>query len=169
MGYKEYLVKRKKGAKEILLSVLIYIAAVILSLVAIIFLPAIGGVELLISVGFLYGGYWLSSKFNREFEYTVTEDSVDVDVIFNAARRKRLISFSMKNVEMIASIKSEEYKAFSNKSGYQEIDATTRRKDANVYFAAVEKNGRFLVKFELPVTALQELRKYAPSKVVISQ
>ena len=168
MGYKEYLVKRKKGAKEILLSVLIYIAAVILSLSAMIFLPAMAGVELLVSVGFLYGGYWLSSKFNREFEYIVTEDSVDVDVIFNASRRKRLIAFSMKEVEMIASVKSDEYKSFS-KGGYQEIDATTRRKDANVYFAAVEKNGKFLVKFEPPVTALQELRKYAPSKVVISQ
>lgn len=168
MGYKEYLVKRKKGAKEILLSILIYIAAVILSLACIVFLPAMAGVDLLLSVGFLYGGYWLSSKFNREFEYTVTEDSVDVDVIFNASRRKRLISFSMKEVEMIAPADSDEYKTFS-KGDYQLIDATTRKKDANVYFAAVEKNGKFLVMFEPPVTALQELRKYAPSKVVISQ
>jgi len=168
MGYKEYLVKRKKGAKEILLSVLIYIAAFILSLACIMFLPAMAGVELLLSVGFLYGGYWLSSKFNREFEYIITEDSVDVDVIFNASQRKRLISFSMKEVDMIAPVNGDEYAAFS-KGDYKEIDATTHRKDANVYFAAVEKNGKFVVKFEPPVTALQELRKYAPSKVVITQ
>lgn len=168
MEYKEYLVKRKKGVKEIFLSILIYIAALMLSFACVMFVPSIAGIGLLLSVGCFYGGYWLTSKFNREFEYTITGDSVDVDVIFNASHRKRLIAFSMKDVEIIAPVDSDEYKAFS-KGEYKEIDASTNRKDAVVYFAAVEKNGKVLVKFELPVTALQALSKYAPSKVVIGQ
>ncbi len=165
MDYKEYLVKRKKGAKEILLSVLIYLVALTVSLVSLLFLD-LGGLELLLSVAFLYGGYKLSASFNREFEYTVTEDCVDIDTIFNAANRKRLISFNMKDVEIISSVKSDNYKTYSS-GEYKEIDASTHRKDAKVYFAAVEKNGKYLVKFELPVAALEHLRKYAPSKVVI--
>ena len=167
MAYKEYMVKRKKGAKEILLSILIYIAAAILALASVVLLDSLGGIDLLIAVGFLYGGHWLSAKFNREFEYIITEDYVDIDVIYNASRRRRVISFSMKEVQFIASVKSDEFKNYSN-GEYKVIDATTGRKNANVYFAAVEKNGKFLVKFEPPVTALQELRKYAPSKVVIA-
>ena len=169
MEYKEYMVKRKKGAKEILLGFLIYAAALILSFVCIMFVPSIAGIGLLLSVGCFYGGYWLVSKFNREFEYIVTGDSVDVDVIFNASRRRRLISFSMKDTEIIAPVENEEYARFAKNGDYKEIDASTHRKDANVYFAAVEKNGKFLVKLELPVTALQGLRKFAPSKVVIDQ
>lgn len=165
MDYKEYLVKRKKGAKEILLSAIIYLVALALSFASLIFLNAMG-MELLISVAFLYGGYKLASSFNREFEYTVTEDCVDVDVIYNASNRKKLISFTMKDVEIIAPVESEKYHAYSG-GDYKEIDASTHRKDTSVYFAAVEKNGKYLVKFELPVTALQHLRKYAPSKVVI--
>ncbi len=163
MAYKEYLVKRKKGAKEILLAALIYVVALFLSFICIMFVPGIG---LLLSAGCFYGSYWLTSKLNREFEYTFTEDAVDIDVIFNASRRKRLISFYMKDAQIIAPVSNGEFGRFS-KMDYREIDATTHRKDANVYFAAVEKNGKFLVKFEPPVTALQELRKFAPSKVVI--
>ncbi len=166
MEYKEYMVKRKKGVKELLLSILIYIAALILSLLVIMYLPQMGGLGLLIVVGCFYGGYKLAASFNREFEYIVTEDSVDVDVIYNASRRKRLISFSIKNAEIIAPIENDEYKYFLNRD-YKEIDATTHRKDAKVYFAAVEKKGKFLVKLELPEEALLHLRKFAPSKVVI--
>ena len=166
MAYKEYLLKRKKGAKEILLSALIYVVALILSLVCIMSVHSLAGIGLLLSVACFYGGYWLTSKFNREFEYTFTDDAVDVDVIYNASRRKRLISFDLKDVEIIAPLKSDEYKRFA-KGENKEIDATTNSKNANVYFAVVKKNGNFIVKFEPPVTALQELRKFAPSKVVI--
>lgn len=164
MDYKEYLVKRKKGAKEILLAAVIYIVAIILSLVTMMF--SLGGLNLLISLGFLYGGYKLASSFNREFEYTITEDSVDVDTIFNASSRKKLISFKMKEVEIIAPIDSDKYKEYA-KGDYKVIDASTHKKGSSVYFAAVEKNGKHLVKFDLPVAALTHLRKYAPSKVVI--
>lgn len=166
MAYKEYLLKRKKGAKEILLSILIYVVALILSFVCILSASSLAGIGLLLSVACFYGGYWLTSKLNREFEYTFTDDSVDIDVIYNASRRKRLISFDLKDAEIIAPIKSGEYKRFE-KGDYKEIDATTNSKNANVYFAVVNKNGNFIVKFEPPVTALQELRKFAPSKVVI--
>lgn len=165
MDYKEYLIKRKKDIKEILLAALIYMVALVLSFASLMFLN-LGGLDLLLSVGCIYGGYRLSTSFNREFEYIVTDDCVDVDTIFNASKRKRLISFTMKDVEVIAPVKSDRYNAYSS-GEYKEIDASTRRKDANVYFAAVEKNGRFLVKLELPITALEHLRKYAPSKVVI--
>ena len=163
MAYKEYLDKRKKGVKEILLAALIYLAALILSFFCIMLVPGFG---LLLSLGCFYAGYWLSAKLNREFEYTFTEDAIDIDVIYNAARRKRLISFYMKDVELIAPLKSGENKRFEN-NGYKVIDATTNSKNATVYFAAVKKNGDFIVKFEPPVTALGEFRKYAPSKVVM--
>ncbi len=165
MDYKEYLVKRKKGAAEIALAVLIYLVAFAIAVTCVTFLN-IGGIQLLIAVAIFYGGYKLSVSFNREYEYTVTENFVDVDVIYNATNRKRLISFSMKDVLVIAPVKSDEYNKYAS-GDYKKIDASTRHKDADVYFAAVEKNGKFLVKIELPKDALEHLRKYAPSKVII--
>lgn len=166
MDYKEYLVKRKKGAAEIALAVLIYLVAFAIAVACVSFLN-IGGIQLLLAVAIFFGGYKLSVSFNREYEYTVTENFVDVDVIYNATNRKRLISFSMKDVLVIAPVKSDEYNKIDALGDYKKIDASTRRKDADVYFAAVEKNGKFLVKIELPKDALEHLRKYAPSKVII--
>lgn len=169
MEFKEYLVKRKKGAKELFLTVLLYIAALILAFACMNFIPSIGGIEALLAVGCFYGAYWVSAKFNREFEYVITDDCVDIDVIYNASTRKRLISFSVKDVEVIASVKDSNYNSILKGEFKNTIDATTLRADANVYFAVLEKDGRTLVKFEPPYAALETLKKFAPSKVVISQ
>lgn len=169
MDFKEYLVKREKGKKEICLTVLLYIAALLLAFVCMNFIPSIGGIEALLAVGCLYGAYWLSSKFNREFEYIVTDDCIDIDVIYNASSRKRLISFSVKDVEVLASAKDANYSSRLKEEYDAIIDATTARADADVYFAVLEKNGKTLIKLEPPYEVLEELKKFAPSKVVIGQ
>lgn len=169
MEFKEYLVKRKKGAKEMCLTMLLYLAALVLAFLCMNFIPSIGGIEALLAVGCLYGAYRISAKFNREFEYVITEDCVDIDVIYNASNRKRLISFSVKDVEVLASVKDANYNSKLKGEFKKTIDATTARADANVYFAVLEQDGRTLVKFEPPHAALEALRKYAPSKVVITE
>lgn len=169
MEFKEYLVKRKKGAKEICCTVLLYIAALVLAFLCMNFIPSIGGLEALLAVGCLYGAYWISSKFNREFEYVITDDCVDIDVIYNASNRKKLISFSIKDVEILASVKDANYNSKLKGEYKRIVDATTARADADVYFAVLENDGRTLIKFEPPYAALEALKKIAPSKVVISR
>lgn len=169
MDFNEYMIKRNKGAKEILLTALLYIAAAILALASLIFLSSFGGIGLLLACGFFYGAYKLSSRMNKEFEYICTEDNIDIDVIMNTSSRKRLISFSIKEVELIASVRDGNYNSRLNEHFSKVIDATTARRDANVYFAIVDKKERTLVKFEPPYSILSNLRKYAPSKVHIEE
>ena len=82
MEFKEYLVKRKKGGKEILLTVLLYAAALILAFLCMNFIPSIGGIEALLAVGCLYGAYKLSSGFNREYEYVITDECVQQETSY---------------------------------------------------------------------------------------
>lgn len=169
MDFKEYMVKRRKGAKEIVLTILLYIAAVILAFVFMTMLPsASGGISALLAAGCFYGAYKVSARFNREFEYVITDDCVDIDVIYNATNRKRLISFNVKDIEIMASVKNNDYNAKLKGEFKETIDATTLSPHANVYFAVVEKNGRKLVKFEPPHAALETLRRFAPSKIIIT-
>lgn len=170
MDFKEYLIKRNKSGKEILYTVLLYIAAVILSVIILMVVPPeLGGINFLLAAGAFYGAYYLSAKFNREFEYVITDDCVDIDVIYNRNSRKRLISFSIKDAHILASANDESQKHLLNGVFDNEIDATTNRKDAVIYFAIVDKNGRTLVKFEPPYAALEILKRQAPSKVIISE
>ena len=169
MDFKEYLVKRNKSVVERILTVLIYLSALVLSCVCLFKIPSVAGFGALLAVGCFYGAYRLSSRFKREYEYIITGDSVDIDVIYNAANRKRLISFSIKDVRILAAINDVNYTQMAKGSFGKTIDATTNRKDANIYFAILEKNGGTLVKFEPPYAALEMLKKHAPSKVVISE
>ena len=169
MDFKEYLIKSNKSTKEKIYTVLLYIAAFVLSFLILAAVPPFGGVNLLLSVGAFYGAYKLAAKFNREFEYTITDDCVDIDVIYNKNARKRLISFTVKEAQILANVNDVNQKHLLTGVFDKEIDATTNSKNAAVYFAIVEKNGRTLVKFEPPYAALEILKRHAPSKVIISE
>ena len=169
MDFKEYLVDRKKIPTEILLSVLLYFAASILAIVCITLLSVFGGIGALLAVGCFYGAHILSARFNKEFEYIQTEDNVDIDIIYNRSRRKRLASFCVKNIEVFASVDDTQYNSRLKEQFDNVIDATTRRKDVDVYFVIFEKNGKTLVKFEPPYALVESLSKYSSLKVHVKK
>ena len=168
MEFKEYLLKRKKTGKEVALTVLLYLAALIIGIICFVALASFGGIGALLAVGCFYGAYRISSKFNCEYEYIITGEFVDIDAIYNASNRKRLVSFAMSDVELIASVNDNNHNFRLNGEYKKVIDATTGYNSSAIYFAIVEKGGKTLVKFEPPHAALEALRKYAPSKVIIT-
>ena len=168
MNFKEYSVTRKKTAKEIVLSVLLYILATVLGLFAMLFLLSIkiGQLAALALFGFYYLAYRLSTGMNKEFEYAFVDDQITVDIIKNRKHRKRLLRFSLSETEIIASVEDSENNFLLNKKYDKTIDETSRIKFATVYFAVIkEKN--ILLKFEPTRSALLDLYKYAPSKIKI--
>lgn len=169
MDFKEYLLKRNKTGKEKFYTVLIYFAATILAFFAFFTLFPLGGINLLLPAGIYFGAHKISERFKKEYEYIITDDLVDIDVVFNASRRKRLISFSVKEVEVLASVSNTEKNGVLNSDFDEVINAVTNRKDADIYFVVVEQDKRKLVEFEPPYAALEILRKHAPSRVFISE
>ena len=168
MDFKEYLVKRKLGIEEKLVTVMLYFAAFMLAMCCIYYLRILGGAETLLAAGAFYLAYILSSRLKKEFEYIMVENSVDIDVIFNESKRKNLVSFSMKDIEIMASMKDEKYSGRLKEHFDKVIDATTRRKDTIVYFVIFEDKGqKTILKFEPSVSCLEYMKKYAPKKVFI--
>ena len=100
MNFKEYSVIRKKDAKEILISVFLYIFATVFGFFSMLFLLRVGISQLaaLALFGFYYLAYRLSTGMNREYEYAFVDDQITVDIIRNRKHRKRLIRFSMKEI-----------------------------------------------------------------------
>ncbi|MBQ8391225.1 MAG: hypothetical protein IJX50_01605 [Clostridia bacterium] len=170
MNYKEYLVKRKLGAAEILATVMLYFAAFMLALCCLYYLRMLGGIESLLAVGAFYLAYILASRLKKEFEYIIVEDSVDIDVIFNASKRKNLISFSVKQIEVMAAMNDTKYNSRLKEQFDKVIDASTWKKGAVVYFTILEHKGqKTIVKFEPSASCLEYMKKYAPDKIHISE
>ncbi|MDR2655860.1 MAG: hypothetical protein LBC56_07340 [Oscillospiraceae bacterium] len=108
----EQLVKKETNAVTALLRVLIVAASVVLGLGLFWISPYLGAfsiVGLAIGAGAFYGGYYLVTSFNVEFEYAVTNGIVDVDKIVHQRKRTRLASFDCKSVEAAGKYKKSEH------------------------------------------------------------
>ncbi len=169
MAYREYMIKKQKDVGAKLITVILYFVAFVISVIAFFMLVPIGfgSAAALIIAGAFYGAYRLSGNTNKEFEYIVTEDIIDVDVIVNKSKRKRLISFNLESVKVLADVNNAQFKHYLNESFDSVIDATSGRKDKKVYFAVVEKTNKVLVKMELTESIVQGLYEISPSKIHI--
>lgn len=172
MDFKEYLIKKQKTKLEIFLTVIIYLIAVILAAFMIrmmLALPGLGGIMALLAVGVLYLARLIVTRFDKEFEYVQTGEYLDVDVIFNKSRRKRIASVSVENMEAVAPADSDEGKRILEGDYAKVIDATTGDKHTDVYYVVFNKNGRNLLKIQPPTALVEEIRRLAPSKVQLKK
>ncbi len=167
MAFKEYMIRRNAELKNVLITLVAYIAAAFIGIIVYPYLAPFGGIALLVAVGLIYLAYHFTSRLKKEFEYILTDDNMDIDVIMNKSRRKRLLSFSTAQLEIIANVNDSQYSNMLGGNFDKKIDATSMRKDADVYFAIVEKGGRTLLKFEPPKEMLEMMQKYARSKIHI--
>ena len=84
--FAERLIPKKIEGKDIALCGLLFVAAIVLSIIAFIFA---GPVAIIVTALALYGAYYLSTGILFvEYEYTLTNEELDIDKII--AKRKRI-------------------------------------------------------------------------------
>lgn len=96
----EQIVRIKKSGSTLALVLFIWFLAISVS-VFLFFFPLLGALSAIVIIGILYGAWWLTTKFNVEYEYIVTNDDMDVDKIINKSARKRLASITLSKVERV--------------------------------------------------------------------
>lgn len=91
----EQIVRKPSSGRDKALKVLIVAGVLILAALCVfVFLfifPALG-LGLLILAGIFYGGYYLLTNFDCEYEYIVTNGEIDIDKIIAKRKRIRLIT-----------------------------------------------------------------------------
>lgn len=88
----EQLVKKPANGKTLALKILIAFGVILVSLFCL-YLMLIGIViALLLIFAAIYGGFYLISGLNAEYEYIVTNGEIDIDKIIAKRKRKRLIT-----------------------------------------------------------------------------
>ncbi len=104
-AYLEQIVKRRKTPKDFLIKV-----AMIMSIFAVLALGVVVGI--LVNYYFIIIGFFLSlfeiylcwyvvTGRNIEYEYTVTNNNLQIDKIMNKSRRKEMLSIDIKKIEGI--------------------------------------------------------------------
>ena len=94
----EQLVTIKKTVKTYLAYILIALAAIIIMAAA---LWLFGNLAVIVVFLVLYGAYKLYSMLSLEYEYIITNSTMDIDKIVAKSSRKRILSFELTAGERI--------------------------------------------------------------------
>ncbi|MCI8622340.1 MAG: hypothetical protein HFG26_01600 [Provencibacterium sp.] len=165
--YMEYLVKKRSTPKDVLLKILIVIAAIVVALALFILSPILGMFSMfgyLLAFGAFYGAYRLIAAMNLEYEYLLTNGDLDIDKIMNRNSRKRLVSVKCSSFEAFGKYKAAEHQ---NKQYQTRFMACSSPEDPNVWYATFKhsKHGNTLLVFNASERMLEGIRPYIPKQL----
>lgn len=166
--FKEYLVKQKKLLKDVIMQMMIIIGCIILSvLVLMLGTRFIGALAPLVVAGIIAGAFLLFARFNKEYEYILTNNELDIDVIYNRSSRKRVITVDLKKIDSMASIKDKQYEHELNRPNCKVINASDNAHEANTYaiITQSDKYGACKILITPNDDLLDMLFRQAPNKV----
>lgn len=154
----EQIIAVKKNGKAVAAIIGIWLAAFIVCFLLIMFMPFLGTFSLLLAAGALFGAYKLCTRFNLEYEYIVTNGTMDIDKIINKSSRKRILSFELATVSRIEKFNPAQLSAVNAKElfitcnqddpgAYLMVSATEGKGTSYLVFAPDERVRSAIVKF----------------------
>ncbi|MBC8060793.1 MAG: hypothetical protein H7Y18_09020 [Clostridiaceae bacterium] len=93
-------------------------------------------IPLIFSVIIAVVAFFMKKKAYVEYEYVLTNGVIDIDAIYDQKKRKRLISFDAKDMELLAEANSVYVKDFSNKPD-KELKCFQAKTTKIVYIAMI--------------------------------
>lgn len=134
----EQIISIKKNNKTLLLTIAIWLLALALCFFAYLFSSFIGPIFILVLAGIIYGAFKLTGMLNIEYEYIITNGTLDIDKIINKSNRKRILSFELSGVTRL-----EKYNPnILNNTNVKNIVFACNQTDENAYLMVAEKEGK---------------------------
>lgn len=97
----EYMVKRKKKKTDYIQEVILIAVGIYLSFLCFAMMNVFKSLTLLIIAAIWYGVIYLMRKKDIEYEYTLTNNILDIDRIFAKKSRKRITSIDIAQIDYI--------------------------------------------------------------------
>jgi len=158
-NFYEQLAGTYKTRMYTLLNICVYIFGVIAA-ISMVTIP-IFVLSLLIALACYFG----KKKLYVEYEYTFTNGEIDIDKIVEKKKRKRVINFQIKEVELLAPEDSNYVRDFSNKP-VEIVNYFPITTDGKIYAAMLTSgNKRVMIRFLPDDEFLKLCFKYNPKAV----
>lgn len=134
----EQIIAVRKNGKAVAAIVGIWFAAFVICFLLFMFSGYLGAFSFMLIAGALFGAFKLSCLFNIEYEYIVTNGTMDIDKIVNKSSRKRVLSFELQTVARI-----ERYNpALLNSVNSKELLVACNADDKNAYLMVSSTEGK---------------------------
>lgn len=158
----ELLIPRENLLKERLIKLLLIAVLVVLAAVS----PLTNFISLLAAVILGTVSYlFILPRFHVEFEYTLVNHNLDIDVIYNKSKRKNLFSIDLKQAEKIAPAGSHSLDSYS---GLKTVDCSSRNPDCTPYTIVIAVNqNRQGILFQPDVKMLEQMKSFLPRTLTL--
>lgn len=91
----EQMIKKQITRSDRIKQLGIVFATSIVATISLLFIPKL---NFALACAAIFTAYYMITTFNIEYEYIVTNSDIDIDKIISRRKRKRLISFDIKNI-----------------------------------------------------------------------
>lgn len=181
--YLEYLIKRKPTGKQIAAKVALVAGASVLTLV-LLYLMLVFGMLVspamrqmvftfgpLLILGAWYGAYLVNNMLNIEYEYILTNSSLDIDKVLAKKGRKPFVSFDFKDITICAPVDDNMHNSdYKNVKPEKVYDAIGNPAMGNVYFVDyTENNSRVRVLFQPTGKMIEMAKRYNPRNIFAAE
>lgn len=161
----EYMVKRKKQKVDYFLEAMLIVVAIYLSFLAFAMMAFFKSFTLLVIAAIWFGVVFLIRRKNVEYEYTLTNNILDIDRIFAQRTRKRVTSIDIAKVDFIRPM--EENDKVQNQR-YTDHYLCECKESKNNYVLVFAREGKVHRVFFTPNDKMKKnLRQLNPSKVTV--
>lgn len=134
----EQIISIRKTGKTIAALLGIWLLAFILCALIFLFSGYLGSFAFLLIIGILYGAFKLSGMFNTEYEYIVTNGTMDIDKITNRASRKRISSFELSTTSRLEKFNT----GLLNNVNQKSVVFACNQDEPDAYLLVCEKEGK---------------------------
>ncbi len=160
-GYREIMVKRPTVGWRKMAQVLFPVGAAVFILIGLFFWPS-----LILGVGFILLAVFLSPRFDVEYEYLYVDGELDIDVIYNKQKRKKVGTWDMEQLEILAPANSHALDFYKNNQSIKLNDYTSQQAPEKSYILVFSKeNGQEMIEVELDNAIISDIRLLSPRKV----
>ena len=165
----EYMIKQRRSKKTILKCILLAYLTMIVTLfltMVILMFPMFLSIWPLMIFFLLIACYKLISRFDVEYEYTLTNGELDVDKIVHKKKRYRVVSVHSKTFTHFGKVSDKEYKNLDFSSFLKVINANANSPMMEDYYAVFYDNGQKTLLIFNPTGKMIESFKFFNKRVV---
>ncbi len=164
----EYIVKKKKTAKDYLITAGIVLALLVFAALCLLLNRMFFGIPFILLVFAGWGAYTLITASNVEFEYILTNTELDIDKIIARRARKRAVTVNFKEIEVCAGTDNPNFRHILERNVSRTEKLYGDINSGNVYFVDFSRDGeKIRVLFEPNEKILNEIKKINPRCVNI--
>ena len=162
--FKEYMIKQKKSPKDVLAQVGIVCVGVVAGLLA---LAYAGGFGPIITLAIMVGVGYVFTMFNKEYEYILTNEELDIDIIYNRSRRKRVTTVNLRKIDVMAAMDDANHRhEIQGKNVAKVINASDNSNDQNTYVIIGQTQfGATKIIMSPSPDFFDEMHKQSPNKI----